>query len=103
VKQENIWKTKNKFMKVKLLKQIRRQYLITHYPNGAYLYGDFVEGPVTILEDSDDSWRWKMSNKGKELAYKQLYDILLRWIEQDYGPFKSKKKKITSEILWYKD
>jgi hypothetical protein len=44
-----------------------------------------------------------MSNKGKELAYKQLYDILLRWVEQDYGPFKSKKKKITSEILWYKD
>jgi hypothetical protein len=89
-------------MKVKLLKKIRRRYLITHYPNGVYLYGDFVKGPVTLLEDREDSWRWKMSDRVKEQAYKQLYDILIRWIEQDYGPFKSNKTKITSEQLWYK-
>jgi len=89
-------------MKVKLLKKIRKRYSIIHYPNGVYLYGDFVKGPVTLLEDRNDSWRWKMSDKVKQQAYKQLYDILLRWIEQDYGPFKSSKTKITSEQLWYK-
>ena len=89
-------------MKVKLLKKIRKRYSIAYYPKGVYLYGDFVKGPVTLLEDRNDSWRWKMSDKVKEQAYKQLYDILIRWIEQDYGPSKNKKIKITSEQLWYK-
>lgn len=89
-------------MKVKLLKKIRKRYFITHYPNGVYLYGDFIEGPVTMLQDREDRWRYKISYKVKQQAYKQLYDVLIKWIERDYGSFKSNRVKITSEQLWYR-
>ena len=89
-------------MKVKLLKKIRKRYSIVYYPNGVYLYDDFFEGPITVLYDSENEYRTKISSLDKQKAYKELYTMLLKWIEKDYGPFKSKKKKITSETLWYK-
>ena len=89
-------------MKVKLLKKIRKRYSIVYYPNGVYLYDDFFEGPITVLYDSENEYRTKISSSDKQKAYKELYTMLLKWIEKDYGPFKSKKKKITSETLWYK-
>ena len=89
-------------MKVKLLKKIRKRYSITHYPNGTYMYGEFVEGPVTILRDSSSTCRYDFSSKEKIQAYRNLHDTLLKWIEQDYGPFRSKKSKIRAIIctLW---
>jgi hypothetical protein len=89
-------------MKVKLLKKIRKRYSITHYPNGVYLYGDFCKGPLTILTDSESQYRWESLEIGKEEAYKKLYKLLLEWIQKDYGTFKSKRRVITSEQLWYK-
>lgn len=89
-------------MKVKLLKKIRKRYSITHYPNGVFLAGDFYKGPITILEDSESSYSWESSILEKEVAYKKLYKILLSWIQKDYGTFKSRRHKITSEKLWYK-
>lgn len=94
---------KNKrVMKVKLLKKVRKRYSITHYPNGVYLYGDFWEGPLTMLVDSENNYSWESSMLEKEVAYKKLYKILVSWIQRDYGIFKSKRHKITSEQLWYK-
>ena len=89
-------------MKVKLLKKIRKRYTMTHYPNGVYLYGDFNKGPLTMLEDSGNSYRYRVSSKEKSIAYKELYPILIEWIQEDYGTFKSKRIVITSEKLWYK-
>lgn len=89
-------------MKVKLLKKIRKRYSITHYPNGVYLCGNFWEGPLTMLVDSKNYNSWEYSILEKEVAYKKLYKILLIWIQRDYGIFKSKRHKITSEQLWYK-
>lgn len=89
-------------MKVKLLKKIRKRYSITHYPNGVYLYGDFWEGPLTRLVDSENDYNWESSILEKKAAYKKLYKILLSWIQRDYGTFKSRRHKITSEQLWYK-
>lgn len=89
-------------MKVKLLKKIRKRYSIVYYPNGVYLYDDFFKGPLTVLYDNENEYRTKISSLDKQKAYKELYTMLLKWIEKDYGPFKSKKKKITSETLWYK-
>lgn len=89
-------------MKVKLLKKIRKRYSIVYYPNGVYLYDDFFKGPLTVLYDNENDYRAKISSSDKQKAYKELYTMLLKWIEKDYGPFKSKKKKITSETLWYK-
>jgi hypothetical protein len=88
-------------MKVKLLKKIRKRYSIVYYPNGVYLYSEFVKGPLTMLTDNGDSWRCKLSSSTKSEAYDQLYKHMLHWIEQDYGKFRSKKTKITSEVLWY--
>lgn len=89
-------------MKVKLLKKIRRRYSITHYPNGRFICGDFYKGPITTLEDSDDSWRLYYSSLEKDMAYIYLYGVMQKWIQKDYGIFKSRKHKITSEQLWYK-
>jgi hypothetical protein len=89
-------------MKVKLLKKIRKRYSITHYPNGCFMWGSFQKGTITLLTDKNDSWRWEGSWIGKEEAYGEMYSKLLKWIQQDYGTFKSAKLKITSEQLWYK-
>jgi hypothetical protein len=89
-------------MKVKLLKKIRKRFSITHYPNGVYLWSDFCKGPITLLVDSENSYRFKLSRLEKVEAYKELYKHLIDWIEKDYGPFNSKRRKITSETLWYK-
>lgn len=89
-------------MKVKLLKKIRRRYSITYYPNGRFICGDFYNGPITTLEDSDDSWRLTSSSLEKDMAYGYLYGVMQTWIQRDYGIFKSRKHKITSEQLWYK-
>jgi len=89
-------------MKVKLLKKIRKRYSITHYPNGVTIYGYFFEGPQTILEDCENSYRWERSILEKNNAYEKLYKILLSWIEEDYGPSKRKTQLQTSEQLWYK-
>jgi len=89
-------------MKVKLLKKIRKRYSIVYYPNGVYFYDEFFEGPLTVLYDSENEYRTKTSSVAKQEGYKQLYTLLLKWIEKDYGPSKSKKAKITSETLWYK-
>lgn len=89
-------------MKVKLLKKIRKRYSITHYPNGCSLFGEFEEGPITFLEDSQNEWRFKYTRQSKEEAYIYLYEILLEWIEKDYGTFRNKRRTITTETLWYK-
>jgi len=90
-------------MKVKLLKKIRKRYSINHYPNGIYIYGKFEKGPVTILKDNEDSWRTSWSNNPKEIAYDTFYNILLKWIQKDYGTFRKNKKVIIEEKLWYKN
>jgi len=41
-------------MKTKLLKEVRKRYSITHYPQGLRRWGDTVKGPITILKDIDD-------------------------------------------------
>lgn len=41
-------------MKTKLLKEVRKRYSITHYPQGLRRQGDTVKGPITILKDIDD-------------------------------------------------
>lgn len=90
-------------MKVKLLKIIRKRYSIVYYPNGFYVDDSFIKGPITAIFDKANEYRTVTSGLEKSQAYNELYSkILLKWIEKDYGPFKSKKKKITSETLWYK-
>jgi hypothetical protein len=91
-------------MKVKLLKKIRKRYNMTHYPNGVFISNKFYNGPITILTDNNNSFRFQLKiDLPPNLAYKELYPRLISWIESDYGPFKSKQKKITSEKIWYKN
>jgi hypothetical protein len=90
-------------MKVKLLKKIRKRYSITHYPNGVFISNEFFKGPITILKDNQNSFRSELSwFFSPQQAYKELYPELIRWIEKDYGPFRSKTSKITQEKIWYK-
>lgn len=88
-------------MKVKLLKKIRKRYSMIHYPDGVYMFDDFQKGPLTILKDNRNDWRFKSSFMPKEKAYNYLHGFLMYWIEKDYGPFKSKRKQYPSEVLWY--
>lgn len=88
-------------MKVKLLRKIRKRYTIAHYPNGRYLYNDWIDYPITILEDKEDSWRRITSSASKEEAYQELLGHMRKWIEKDYKTSR-KRKNIKEEILWYK-
>lgn len=88
-------------MKVKLLRKIRKRYTITHYPNSRYLYGDWLEYPVTLLEDREDSWRYVISASPKAEAYVELMVRMRKWIESDYKTSR-KRKNIIEEILWHK-
>ena len=90
-------------MKAKLLKKIRKRYTITYYANGVFLYDDFFEGPITVLEDKQSSYRAVASCKQKQEAYEDTYAKLLEWIQKDYGTFKNRRKNIISEQLWYKN
>ena len=90
-------------MKVKLLKKVRKRYTITHYPNGLYLDNYFYNGPQTLLVDNTNDFRMAAASPlPKEDAYKELYARMLNWIQKDYGPSKSRLRKLTSEQLWYK-
>lgn len=82
-------------MKVKLLKKIRKRYSITYYANGVFLYDDFFEGPITVLDDKECTYRAVFSNKQKQEAYKDTYTTLLEWIQKDYGTFRNRRKHIT--------
>jgi hypothetical protein len=88
-------------MKVKLLKKIRKRYAITHYPNGRYIYGDWVDPPLTILEDKKDRWRYSISKAPKAEAYVELLVRMRKWIERDYKTSR-KRKNIIEEKLWYR-
>ena len=89
-------------MKVKLLRKVRKRYSITHYPNGLYMSDIFYAGPISILWDNNNEYRWRMNGSLKESAYCKLYAELLEWIQKDYGPSKGRTRKLTSEQLWYK-
>ena len=89
-------------MKVKLLKKIRKRYTIIHYPNGVYLDNDFYKGPLTLLYDTQNDYRTKISHSYKEQAYRELYSLLIKWIEKDYIKYRKRKKNIIEETLWYK-
>lgn len=92
-------------MKVKLLKKIRKRYIIKYWPNGVFLSGDFYEGPILRLEDTNSMFREcnirLSSNVSKEQAYDLLYEKLLTWIQQEYGTFRSRRVNIVSETLWH--
>ena len=89
-------------MKVKLLKKIRKRYSIVYYPNGTYFDEDFYKGPITVLYDEQNTYRTKISSSYKEQAYRELYTLLINWIDKDYSKYRKRNKNITQEILWYK-
>ena len=88
-------------MKTKLLKKVRSRYSITYYPKGVIIGNTFLEGPITALGDSKDSWRIKYTFLPKQEAYVELYSVLVKWIRKDYSPYMKSKPGI-SEQLWYK-
>jgi hypothetical protein len=88
-------------MKTKLLKKVRKRYSITHYPNGVVIYGEFIKGPVTRLEDNYDSYKGLSLQGEKDIAFNVLYDRLKIWISQDYKRARKRKVKTIEEKLWY--
>lgn len=88
-------------MKVKLLKQIRKRYTITHYPDGVYWGNYWEKGPFTILYDKDKSYRYKVSHESKEFAFDYFRKMMMEWIEADYKTSR-KRKYVKVEKLWYK-
>lgn len=92
-------------MKARLLKRIRKRYEIRYWPNGLFIDREFYSGPLLRLVDHNSLYRdftYSIGSKlTKEDAHKAAYEKLLMWIQQDYGTFKSKRVKITSEKLWY--
>ena len=90
-------------MKTKLLKKVRKRYSINHYPKGVYLCGRFLKGPVTILQDNHNQFKfWNIVGGDKQKALDELMDELKKWILTDYKHTrKIKKEKTIVEKLWY--
>jgi hypothetical protein len=89
-------------MKVKLLKQIRKRYTITHYPDGVYWGDNWHQGPYTVLYDNNKNWRYFTSHEPKDIAFKKFKGIMMEWIESDYKTSR-KRKYVKVEKLWYKN
>jgi hypothetical protein len=71
-------------MKTKLLKKVRKRYSINHYPKGVYLCGRFLKGPVTILQDNHNQFKfWNIVGGDKQKALDELMDELKKWILKD--------------------
>lgn len=90
-------------MKTKLLNKVRKRYSIIHYPNGLYWCDYRIDGPITILTDKENEFRFKTFSGDKELGYDTLLPILVNWIKRDYRWARKRVIKIESETLWYKN
>ena len=89
-------------MKVKLLKKVRKRYVITYYPKGVALYDNWHEGPLMVLKDTNNSWRtiaWEHDTK--EELFNHAFERLKIWITRDYKKDYKRNKKVISEKLWY--
>lgn len=89
-------------MKTKLLKRVRKRYVIEKIitpPNVSCLVRDYYETyncPFYILKDNDDNWRFVPS-----LDLSLLQNRLMSWIFSDYSSKRKKYKKGNREVIWY--
>lgn len=108
-------------MKVKLLKKVRKEFSINHYPNGVkkqvpgFLRTVVFEeyGPNTytlerngvVLSVLDTSKHWV--DKTPQVIYNDLLNLLLFHVKETYGHYGTrrinKRKKLQQpKKLWYK-
>ena len=96
-------------MKVKLLKKIRKQYVITHYPKGINLWHSFKEGEYLMIFDKDSLWVGEHLQISEHRSYKEALNLLLgsmiKRIKQEYSELGSKRRKAknTSKKVWWNE
>ncbi len=89
-------------MKVKLLKKIRKEFSVIHYPPGTYVYkyNEYNDEDLYYLKNKDGwiSMREELF-RTKEDALKQI----LIYTYMDYGKYSVKNKKKNKKIkkVWW--
>lgn len=107
-------KIKQKPMKTKLLKKVRKRYTITYYPKQISLYGEVFKGECMVLRDTVNDYRcveicnpenfqkwFSHRSPTKEDAKEYLLNQLLYWIKKDYKEYRIRKPNQNVEIIWY--
>jgi hypothetical protein len=87
-------------MNIKLLKKVRKRFIITHYPKGVYIAGEFYEGPIVILYDKDNPDGYHIRSVSElysiQEAISKLKDIILKKLKNEgYG--KAKRNRINKK------
>lgn len=103
-------------MKVKLLKKIRKRYVILYYPKEITIFDETFKGECMILDDLDSEYNitgveicepstqqefWRYGARTKEEARVFLMAKLVKWIANDYKKYRTRKVKQTIETIWY--
>lgn len=105
-------------MKIKLLKKIRKQYTIIHYPTQFRHYDSTYYGNCMVLYDNENSHNmngieigvknqnWFNRNKivvNEQEAKQYLINIILKRVRNNYFNYSIKNKRETNKQkkIWY--
>jgi hypothetical protein len=92
-------------MNIKLLKQVRKRFTITYYPDGFWLRDTFFKGPCVLLWDKENSFGYDISPINDIFTTQDATNhfkdkIIKRLANEGYG--NAKKKRINNKgiQLW---
>lgn len=103
-------------MRVKLLKKVRKRYVIRYFPKQFRIGEDIFAGQCMVLTDNENQYAiygveicefenyqrfCNQSATTKEQAKGILLDKLAEWIAKDYKRTRTRKTKQVVEIVWY--
>lgn len=102
-------------MKTKLLKKVRKRYVVTYYPREIKLFDSIYRGQCMVLWDRKEDHRltgveigikydnfFELRAATKEEARRILMDKIISWVKRDY-PYAYKRKKQNVELIWYSE
>ena len=101
-------------MKVKLLKKIRKNYKITHYPKGFVRFNESYDYNLFVLTDERYGTEWYAQLGGRDRKWcsdvfdteKECIDflknkIIEKLIDEGYRNRKMRQKSQVSKVVWY--
>lgn len=103
-------------MKIKLLKKVRKRYVIQYYPKEINFLNETFRGQCMVFFDNNDNYRlsgveictpdkyqnyFHKHKPTKEEAKAYLIEYLMEYIRKDYRYAKKRKSKQIIENVWY--
>ena len=90
-------------MKTKLLKKVRKRFVINHYPKGMPFFGEIWEGEFLRLTDNSNGYFHNSCKITSLVTFQEglnfLKDVIVKVLRKEYG--RTKRKKIIVNKVWY--